>query len=105
MSKKLDAGNVGAAATGNDRLRLFEPPGTVESFQVANAGNSNGSAEGRLKSEGTIPMLSEQMRRSTNGRKTLDLRSHCPVCGNPYHSGEAVLALASLSFAKCAVPS
>jgi hypothetical protein len=43
--------------------------------------------------------LSEQTRRTADGGATLDLRSHCPVCGNPYQPGEGVLALACLSFA------
>jgi hypothetical protein len=50
-------------------------------------------------------MLAEQMRATTNRKTTLDLRSNCPVCGHPYQPGEAVLALASLSFAISAVPS
>jgi hypothetical protein len=48
-------------------------------------------------------MVSEQIRRPVSRTPVLDLRSQCPVCGNPYQPGEGVLTLASLSFVTGAV--
>jgi hypothetical protein len=44
------------------------------------------------------------MSQPSNREVTLDLRSHCPVCGQLYQPGERVLTLACLSFAPPAVP-
>ncbi len=105
MSEKLDAGGRGSAATGNDRLKLFEPPGTGASIQVLSARDRQRSPNTRPKSEGTTPLVSEVKCRSINREGAPDLRSHCPVCGHPYQPGEGVLALACLSFAPSVVPS
>ena len=49
-------------------------------------------------------LLAEEIRRSTNHEVTTDLRSNCPICGNPYQDGDRVLALAAISFALNALP-
>jgi hypothetical protein len=52
----------------------------------------------RPRSAGPAPRFSETMRRLVDREAIPDLRSHCPVCGHPYQSGEGVLALSGLAF-------
>lgn len=105
MSEKMHVDNLGLAETGNGPLKLFEPPRTVESLLDLKDRGSNRSPDTRPQSEAATRMLSKEMRRSANRKVAPDLRSNCPVCGNPYQPGEEVLALACLSFATSAVPS
>jgi hypothetical protein len=104
MSKKLDIDDLNTGANGEDRLKLFEPPGTSKSSQVLKEGGRNRAAEARLKSEAATPLLAEEVRRSTSREKTPDLISNCPVCGNPYQQDDVVLALTCLSLAASAGP-
>ena len=50
-------------------------------------------------------MVSEAIPRTAALKAAPDLRSHCPVCGDPYQPGERVLALGCPSFPPGAVPS
>jgi len=105
MSNKLYVASLGTTALGNDRSKRMELPGNVESFQVLNDWEHNRSPDSRPKSEGTPPALPQRMDRSISREVTPNLRSSCPVCGNPYQPSEGVLALACLSFSPGAVPS
>jgi hypothetical protein len=105
MSNNLHAVNPGIAASGNDRLKLVESPGSVEPSRVLADRDPKRSPDARPKPEGTAPRLSEEMRRSIKREVTPDLHRHCPICGTPYQPGEGVLALACLSFAASTVPS
>jgi hypothetical protein len=51
MSNNLHVGNLGIAATGNDRLKLVEPPGSVEPFRVFKDRDPDRSPEARPKQQ------------------------------------------------------
>jgi hypothetical protein len=61
------------------------------------------SLDRRPVPKGAVPLSSQQGRQSVNGRVP-DLRTNCPVCGNPYQAGEAVLELACRSVGANPVP-
>lgn len=92
------------AGQAQSRLERITMPTTQQREQPKN-GDAIRSPDVRPKPDGATPMLSEEMRRPINRAVTPDLRSHCPVCGNPYQPGERVLALDCLALAPGAVPS
>lgn len=67
--------------------------------------DSKRSADVRPKPGGATLPPAEKVRRSLNGEAPPDLRKNCPVCGQPYRPGEAVLALSSVSLATSPVSS
>src|SRR5438552_10970572 len=66
MSKKVDVGNLGRAATGNGRLKLFKPPGTAASIQVLTDRDRHRLPDTRPPCEGTTPKLAEEKCPSLN---------------------------------------
>lgn len=56
-------------------------------------------AEARSNPEGMIPVVSAESGRLTSQEAPPDLRRDCPICGQPYRSGDKVMALACFAFA------
>ena len=58
------------------------------------------AADARRAGDHATPPPSETARRPLPGRVTPDLRNNCPVCGCPYESGERLVALVCVPFAR-----
>jgi hypothetical protein len=104
MKDNLHVGNLGPAAMANDRVKLVEPPGAVEAFQILVRREPARAPDARPKPEAITSVAPEERPRSIAWEVAQDLHSHCPVCGNPYQPRESVLALDCVSFAASAVP-
>jgi hypothetical protein len=105
MSKKMGVGTPDAATAGDDRLKLFDPPGGAQSTQPLVDRNPKNSLGSRPNPASAPLMYSEERRVPIVGPATPKLRSNCPICGKTYQTGEGVVALASIVFSSSALPS
>lgn len=94
MNTSSHVDNLSIATAGNDGSTLVTKPGTPDSFQVLQDRDPQRSGV-LANSEGILPLA----RRALNRKVALDLRRDCPVCGQPYQSGDNIVALNCLAFA------